>query len=107
MGLVPTMQLHIRKLHCTYYVPKFMCLCLGLSIDSSWKKCGFQGSTTLIYQRDETECSTTYECGHLAMTYTGLASLVILGDDLSRVNRAAVIRGVKALQQEDGRLVMT
>lgn len=70
--------------------------------ESSWKKCGFQGSSTLIYQRDEAECSTTYECGHLAMTYTGLASLVILGDDLSRVNRAAIIRGVKALQQEDG-----
>jgi geranylgeranyl transferase type-1 subunit beta len=47
-----------------------------------------------------------YECGHLAMTYTGLASLVILGDDLSRVNRTAIIEGVKALQQEDGRLVM-
>lgn len=36
------------------------------------------------------------------MTYTGLASLIILGDDLSRVNKKAVMAGVKALQQEDG-----
>lgn len=36
------------------------------------------------------------------MTYTGLASLIILGDDLSRVNRMAMIEGVKALQQPDG-----
>jgi geranylgeranyl transferase type-1 subunit beta len=47
-----------------------------------------------------------YECGHLAMTYMGLASLIILGDDLSKVNRAAIIEGVRALQQEDGRLVL-
>ena len=37
------------------------------------------------------------------MTYTALASLVILGDDLSRVNRPAVIEGLKALQLSDGR----
>jgi geranylgeranyl transferase type-1 subunit beta len=80
--------------------------CFVLSVESSWERCGFQGSSTLISLRDEVECSTVYECGHLAMTYTGLASLVILGDDLSRVNRPAIIEGVKALQQEDGRLVM-
>lgn len=40
------------------------------------------------------------------MTYTGLASLIVLGDDLSRVNREAVITGVRALQQEDGRYVI-
>lgn len=77
-----------------------------LSTEPSWKRCGFQGSSTLIFPPDETKCSPLYECGHLAMTYTGLASLVILGDDLSRVYRAAIIEGVKALQQEDGRLVM-
>lgn len=37
------------------------------------------------------------------MTYTGLASLITLGDDLSRVNRKAVTQGVRALQQIDGR----
>jgi geranylgeranyl transferase type-1 subunit beta len=83
-----------------------MLTCFIFSADSSWKRCGFQGSTTLISPRDATECSAVYEYGHLAMTYTGLASLVILGDNLSRVNRAAIIEGVKALQQEDGRLVV-
>lgn len=36
------------------------------------------------------------------MTYTGLASLLILGDDLSRVNKEAVLANVKSLQQDDG-----
>lgn len=31
--------------------------------------------------------------GHLAMTYTSLVSLLTLGDDLRRVNRAAIIAG--------------
>jgi len=44
-----------------------------------------------------------YDCSHIAMTYTALASLLILGDDLSRVNRPAVIGALKALQLPDGR----
>ena len=39
------------------------------------------------------------------MTYTGLASLLILGDDLSNVNKDACLEGVRALQLEDGRYV--
>ena len=39
---------------------------------------------------------------HLASTYTALASLLALGDDLARVRRDAVLRGVRALQQPDG-----
>ena len=44
-----------------------------------------------------------YDCSHIAMTYTALASLLILGDDLSRVNRQAVIDALKTLQLPDGR----
>jgi geranylgeranyl transferase type-1 subunit beta len=41
--------------------------------------------------------------GHLAMAYTSLASLIILGDaSLSRVNRPALVAQVRALQQTDG-----
>lgn len=36
------------------------------------------------------------------MTYTALASLLILGDDLSRINRQALLTGVKALQLSNG-----
>lgn len=47
--------------------------------------------------------ASDYDCSHIAMTYTALASLLILGDDLSRVNRPAVIKGLMALQLPDGR----
>ncbi|TMS03167.1 Geranylgeranyl transferase type-1 subunit beta [Larimichthys crocea] len=43
-----------------------------------------------------------YDSGHVAMTYTGLCSLLILGDDLSRVNKQACLAGLRALQLEDG-----
>lgn len=39
------------------------------------------------------------------MTFSALNSLLILGDDLSRVNKMAVVEGLKHLQKEDGRLV--
>lgn len=78
-----------------------------LSSGDDFDKCGFQGSSTLVVSDpDGQSCLSEYNCGHLAMTYTGLATLVILGDDLSRVNRKAVIKGVRALQQEDGRCVL-
>lgn len=43
-----------------------------------------------------------YMYGHLAMTYTGLAVLMALGDDLTRLDRKAIVAGVAAVQQADG-----
>ena len=43
--------------------------------------------------------------GHVAMTYTALACLIILGDDLSRVAREPILASLSELQQEDGRFV--
>ena len=43
-----------------------------------------------------------YDHGHIAMTYSALAALLTLGDDLSRVDRAAVVRAMGALQRPDG-----
>src|SRR4051812_5727125 len=40
------------------------------------------------------------------MTYTALCSLLILGDDLSRVDRGAIINTLQFLQKEDGRLAL-
>ena len=40
--------------------------------------------------------------GHIAMAYTAIATLLILGDDLSRVNRAAILGGVQHLQLPNG-----
>lgn len=36
------------------------------------------------------------------MTYTCIAILVILGDDLSRLDRKAIVDGVAAVQRPDG-----
>ncbi|KAK3710399.1 hypothetical protein QZH41_012317 [Actinostola sp. cb2023] len=67
-------------------------------------KCGFRGSSmtgsNVKVHEPETVCD--YECGHIAMTYTALAMLLILGDDLSQVNKKAVAEGLKHLQLEDG-----
>ncbi|KAL6046680.1 Geranylgeranyl transferase type-1 subunit beta [Balamuthia mandrillaris] len=39
---------------------------------------------------------------HIAVTYTALCTLRILGDDYSRVDRKAIIAGLKGLQCKDG-----
>jgi geranylgeranyl transferase type-1 subunit beta len=65
---------------------------------------GFQGGSYL----GSSDCDNPendiheYSFGHLAMTYSALCSLVALGDDLSRVNKVAIIDCLKVLQQDDG-----
>lgn len=46
--------------------------------------------------------ASRYRCGHLAMTYVGLVTLLILGDDLSRVDRKSIIEGMRSCQNPDG-----
>lgn len=48
----------------------------------------------------------TYDSAHISQTYVALCCLVILGDDLRRVDREAVLRGIRNLQTPDGRYVM-
>lgn len=43
-----------------------------------------------------------HDQGHLAMDYCALSLLAVLGDDLSRVNKKALLQGVRRLQQPDG-----
>uniref|UniRef100_A0A6G1SN50 Geranylgeranyl transferase type-1 subunit beta n=1 Tax=Aceria tosichella TaxID=561515 RepID=A0A6G1SN50_9ACAR len=43
-----------------------------------------------------------FDCGILTMTYCALATLVILGDDLKRVDRKSIIRGMRELQLPNG-----
>ncbi|EFJ17469.1 hypothetical protein SELMODRAFT_114230 [Selaginella moellendorffii] len=59
---------------------------------------GFLGSRSTYVSRD-----SSYDGGHLAMTYSALAILKILGDDYSRVSRNAIVRSMRSLQQPDGR----
>lgn len=67
------------------------------------KRAGITG-TTMLNGVDVTGDSglNDYMFGHLAMTYTGIAVLLALGDDLSRLNKKAIIAGVAAVQQDDG-----
>ena len=48
-----------------------------------------------------------YDNSHVTMVYTALACLLILGDDLSRVNKMAVLSGVRRLQLDDGSFTAT
>lgn len=76
----------------------------GSSGDVSKSCSGFQGSSTLnILNSDPKTCgSEKYKWGHLAMTYTGISMLITLGDDLTRLNRKAIVEGVAAVQRDDG-----
>ena len=85
-----------------------------------WRDCGFIGGGFAGGERigGDANSHTEEDCNcrallangnevhaHIAMTYTALASLVILGDDLSRVRRKSIIKSIAALQLEDGRFV--
>ncbi|KAF0408181.1 Geranylgeranyl transferase type-1 subunit beta [Gigaspora margarita] len=48
-----------------------------------------------------------FDASNLAMTYTALTSLLILGDDLSRVDKSAIINAMKYLQKDDGSFTQT
>lgn len=69
------------------------------------KKCGFRGSSTNgvpTPNSSKSESFHDFDSSHIAMTYTGLACLLILGDDLSRVDKYGCLQGVKALQMKNG-----
>jgi len=59
------------------------------------------GSTTVIHLKNHPGCEKYCE-GNVAMTYMALCILITLGDDLSRVNKPAVLQGVAALQKPNG-----
>lgn len=62
---------------------------------------GFQGSPVMntLENRDK---PGPYKWGHIANTYSALVILILLEDDLSRVDKQSIIRSLKYLQQEDG-----
>lgn len=80
------------------------------SIDENSKNAGFIGGTFFGNKFNPNKTGkklNKYEQGHVTMTYTALAILKILGDDYSRVNKKAIIHGLKHLQQEDGSFYAT
>ncbi len=46
-----------------------------------------------------------YDTAHLAMTYTAMCALIVLGDDLSRIDRNTIIQGMSSLQQSNGSFI--
>lgn len=58
---------------------------------------GFKGGSFLGHSPPN-----QYDFGHLAMTYTALATLKALGDDLSRVNKHEILNTLHHLQLKDG-----
>jgi geranylgeranyl transferase type-1 subunit beta len=77
--------------------------------DTIWKYAGFQGSTCvgnsdLCTKGNSIVHPYTHFCqGHLAMTYSALCILKVLGDDFSRLeNPRDITRAMKSLQLENG-----
>lgn len=68
-----------------------------LQLKNAGPKSGFESSTMI--PRDVV---SKYHCGHLASTYTSLCTLLILGDDLDKVDKESIIEGIKACQNPDG-----
>ncbi|KAJ1960161.1 Geranylgeranyl transferase type-1 subunit beta [Dispira parvispora] len=68
--------------------------------------CGFQGGPFTgplpSSPQDRDQRGDTLITASLPSTYSALACLIILGDDLSRVNRPAIIASLKALQTKEG-----
>ncbi|XP_058792024.1 geranylgeranyl transferase type-1 subunit beta [Phymastichus coffea] len=68
-----------------------------LQVKGAGSRSGFESSTMI-----PKEIETDYHCGHLAMTYTGLCSLLILQDDLSQIDKESILEGMRACQNVDG-----
>lgn len=71
-------------------------------IDCRMEACGFRGSFSAAPSSSSDAPSCPYESSHIAQTYSALCCLLILGDDLSRVDRDAVLNAVKLCQLKDG-----
>ncbi|TPP57678.1 Geranylgeranyl transferase type I beta subunit [Fasciola gigantica] len=69
----------------------------------SSERCGFRGSSYLVGNviGQKAVQNSPYDSSHVTMVYNALCILLTLGDDLSRVDRASVLRGISALQCAD------
>ncbi|OQR80279.1 geranylgeranyl transferase type-1 subunit beta-like [Tropilaelaps mercedesae] len=69
-------------------------------IDEKKGTAGFLGGFMIGRVSDGSQC--WLDIPSLGLTYTALASLVTLGDDLSKAKRNEILKGLKELQLEDG-----
>ena len=62
------------------------------------------GNGNVNTDQEEMTCTRVYyNQGHLAMTYSALCTLITLGDNLERVNKKGILKGLHCLQRDDGR----
>ncbi len=71
------------------------------------ERCGFRGSLAATLALDTSNKGSVschpLDTSHITMTYAAINTLLILGDDLNRIQRDGILAGVKALQLENGR----
>jgi geranylgeranyl transferase type-1 subunit beta len=77
----------------------------SIQIDSGI--CGFRGSSTLLTDTSKQIQNHDYDCSHVTMTFSALNTLLTLEDDLSRINKTAILSSLKLLQLEDGSFTAT
>lgn len=63
---------------------------------------GFRGFTGADFGQPRKEANKCWDPANLAATYFALATLVVLGEDLRRVERGKCLRWIRGLQLEDG-----
>ncbi|KAJ2005020.1 geranylgeranyl transferase type-1 subunit beta [Coemansia thaxteri] len=62
--------------------------------------CGFRGGS--LFGPHDLCDNVAANSGNVAATYSALCALLLLGDDLARVDGAAIVRALRLLQQESG-----
>lgn len=63
---------------------------------------GFRGSTSTDFHDSRDPKNARWDPGNLAATFFALSSLIVLGDDLSRVRRKDILLWLRQLQRKDG-----
>lgn len=79
---------------------------LGFSKPSWYEMGNCSGGGDVDLTKSGTSTTTNYflyDSAHISQTYVALCSLLILGDDLTRVDRKAVLEGICCGQLSDGR----
>ncbi|KJE91609.1 geranylgeranyltransferase beta subunit [Capsaspora owczarzaki ATCC 30864] len=72
--------------------------------------CGFRPGSSVgapYNPKCEAQACLKHDSGHLAMSFTALSVLAVLGDDFSRVNRQAIVQSMRALQSDSGEFFAT
>lgn len=82
-----------------------------IPIEFGISRCGFRGSSfigsplNLSDEHGSEYFTLPYDSCHVTTDYSALISLLVLGDSLERVNRQALIDGIKSIQKINGNLI--